>query len=116
MLAAMCAAFGEPMDELRLSDDDAHRLAARIVDVEKHYKLPAIPADKLALGMLAVTVFRVYTPKATAIYARKMAAPAAPAQRHPEEPVVTFRPEEMAPDAPAAPVDWFAASDGTGIH
>jgi hypothetical protein len=117
MLCAVCAALGEPMEELRLSDEDAHRLAARIVDVEKHYKLPAIPSDKLALGMLAVTAFRVYAPKAGAIWARKNTPPEAPPVQGPVVFNETVRSvADVAPDRLVSTADWFAAPDGTVLQ
>ena len=115
MLAAICNAFGQPMDEIRLSDDEAHRIAKALVNVEKHYRIPSIPDDKMALGMLCVTAFQVYGPKVIAIHAR-LNAPVVDAEPAPvtvSDTVQTYVPPETGDPAGG----WFGTGDpGTGLH
>ena len=91
--------------ELALDQADAERLSKALSNVSRHYKLPALAPDKMALGMLFWTAGRIYAPRVMAISSRKQGkAPAAPAgmtQVHPEAP----RPSP----APEPPTPWFTA-------
>ena len=69
--------------------------------MSKHYKLPMIGADKLALGVLVWTAGRIYVPKLVAIKARKSAVHDAPgAASVPIEPIATYA------EPPVA--EWFS--------
>ncbi len=64
--------------EIALQDGEARQLAMAIKEVERHYKLPALAADKLALATLAWVAGRIYIPKGIAYAARKGIAKPAP--------------------------------------
>ncbi len=99
MLAVFAAA-----DELRLADDEAKRLATALHDVSKHYRVPMLSPDKMALAVLVWTAGGIYVPKVKAIADRK--AGRLPARSGgPHGPAVTVPasatlPPDLAPDLP----------------
>jgi hypothetical protein len=80
-------------------------MARALSEVSKHYKIPHVSADKIALGTLVWTMGRIYVPKVYAIKARKsghgVQANAPPGATAVEPSVV-----EVQPDAS----EWFGMS------
>jgi hypothetical protein len=93
--------------ELALEDDESKALAGALVNVTKHYKIPALSPEKMALGVLVWTAGRIYGPRAMAISARKRGDTAAPASAPPS----SARASTMAPQGSQAagiPTEaWF---------
>lgn len=92
--------------ELALDESEAASLANAVAGVGKHYKLPGVSADKLALGVLVWTAGRIYLPRVAAIKARKMGG-AAPTVQPSVPPAPAF--EMPQTDASAA---WFTQQPG----
>jgi hypothetical protein len=59
--------------ELALEPEEAERLASALANVTRHYSLPALSPQKMALGMLFWTAGRIYVPKVQAIGRRRQA-------------------------------------------
>lgn len=57
--------------ELALGTDDAKRLATALANVTRHYKLPVLSPQRMALATLLWTAGSIYLPKARAISARR---------------------------------------------
>lgn len=99
-LAALTA-----IDRIRLQDGQARELAVAIKEVERHYKLPALAADKIALATLAWVAGRIYVPMALDIVqAKKTPRPIAP--QSPARPAAPATLDEVAA-MPAEVNAWF---------
>lgn len=95
----LAALLGAP--EIELQDEEARQLAGAIKEVERHYKLPALAADKIALATLVWVAGRIYVPKAMTFAARTRAVKGAA-----DRPVAApSSPHGQA--APASVTDWF---------
>ena len=94
-------------ETLRLPPDQARDLANALHDVGKHYPLPVVSPDKLALGVLVYTAGRVYVPMVVA-FVTEQRAPAAPPGQSNSAPAQAM-PVPAAPPRPAAS-PWFEAA------
>ena len=93
--------------ELVLEEGEAKSLATALHNVGKHYTLPIISAEKMALGVLVWTLGKTYFPKVKAISDRKRRKTVASPVSRPA-PVVT---PSAGPSAEN--VDWFAPMSGS---
>lgn len=57
--------------EFELTKEEAHNLAAGIAEVSRHYPIPAMKPEHVALAMLGAITWKTYSPKFRAINARK---------------------------------------------
>jgi len=104
--------------QLALKPEEAEKLAAALVNVQQHYKLPALSADKMALGMLFWTAATIYAPRVMAIAAAskgpKPPPPPPPAQFAETEPAAPSHPQtpEQRIRAAAAATPYFVIPGG----
>jgi len=90
-------------ETLRLAPDQAKQLASALHDVGKHYRLPVVSPEKLALGVLIYTAGRVYVPMGVAFWQETRQGGPQPIAR----PVAAPQPG-AAPSGPATPAaPWF---------
>lgn len=98
--------------ELDIGEEKCRRLAVAMNEVQKHYPLPALSPDKLALATLVWTAGTVYRPVIGAVIARKQG-------RAPEAvipaPVSTGSAHVPVPTEAPAVSDWFVP-EGTPQH
>jgi hypothetical protein len=101
---AMLAALTQT-PELALGDDDAKRLAGALANVTRHYQLPTLSPERMALAMLVWTAGSIYFPKVRAIAQRKRSGDAVAGDATPSDP----RPyaQQDAENVRAGP--WFVA-------
>jgi hypothetical protein len=71
---AILASFTK-IPELELTPEEAKSLAVGIAEVNRHYPLPVMKPEHVAIGSLAVTAFVVYRGKFVAVAKRKAREP-----------------------------------------
>ena len=91
-----------------MKQPDAEALASALADVSRHYKLPALSSEKMALAVLLWTAGRIYVPMGLAFVAEKNMPPGSV---KPAAPQADPKPGDAMPPA-ATSYDWTAGLGG----